>query len=196
MSLLTLTLILFFIMDPLGNIHHFLNHIEGIKPTRQRFIIIREMLFALIAMVIFSIIGDSLLSVLALSPETIYIASGVILLLTALKILFSPEERFPRKSNEEPFLVPLAIPIIAGPALLATVMLFSNTEPSVVMMMSAIFIAWIASSILLLFSKQILNVLGTGGLTACERLVAMVLVLLSVQRIAQGVLIFLGQHSG
>ncbi len=194
MSLLTLTLTLFLIMDPLGNMHHFLNHVEGIKTSRQRFIIVREMLFALLAMIFFSVLGESIFNLLSLNETTVYVASGIILLLTALKILFSEEDRFPRKSNEEPYLVPLAIPIIAGPALLATIMLFAQTEPSVVKMLIAIFIAWGASSAILISSKHILKLLGKGGLTACERLMAMVLVLISIQRIAEGVLIFIGQY--
>ncbi len=194
MSLFTLTLILFLIMDPLGNMHFFINHVEGIKPSRQKFIIVREMLFALLAMIFFSILGDALIDLLSISQSTVYLASGIILLLTALRILFSSEERYPKKSDEEPYLVPLAIPIIAGPSLLATIMLFSDTEPSISKMLTAIFIAWACSAVLLISSKHVVRVLTKSGLTACERLMGMVLVLLSIQRIAEGVVLFMQPH--
>ena len=190
MSLFSLTLVLFLIMDPLGHIKSFISYLEGIKPKRQKFIIAREMVIALIAMLFFNFMGEHLLSLLDISMSTIYLTSGIILFLVAIKILFPKSELIEHKKNgDEPFLVPLAIPMIAGPALLATIMLFASTEESVSMMLLAVFIAWISTSIILLFSKQILRVIGTGGLTACERLMGMVLVLLSIQRIMQGIIL-------
>lgn len=191
MTLFSLALVLFLIMDPLGNMHSFLDYLEGLKPNRQKFIILREMLIALIAMLAFNFLGEYLFRLLEISDTTIYLASGVILFLVAIKILFPKPELIEHKKLEgEPLLVPLAIPMVAGPALLATIMLYADTETSPWTMLYAIIIAWSACCLLLLASKQIVRVIGTGGLTACEKLMGMILILLSVQRILQGVLLF------
>lgn len=189
---LTLILILFFTMDPIGNISSYLQLVRGIEPKKQRYIVMREMFLALVTMLIFNYIGEYILYALGLSTVTVKIASGVILFLVALKILFSSQSN-PRANlpQGEPFLIPLAIPLIAGPALLATIMLYAITEPSQWTMLSSIFVAWLISVIILMFAPTIAKVLGQNGLTACERLMGMILVLLSLQRMLEGVKDFL-----
>ena len=88
--------------------------------------------------------------------------------------------------------MPIAIPLVASPALLATIMLFSQTEPFVLPMLASILIAWGVSVLLLLASGPILKLVGQNGLTAIERLMGMVLVLVAVQRFMEGVRIFIG----
>jgi multiple antibiotic resistance protein len=195
MTLLTLTLTLFLIINPLGNMKHFLSLLEGLRFRRQFFVIAREMLLALILMFIFALFGKEIAWVFGLNPTAIFITSALILFLTALKILFPPKEDFiPKLRGEEPFLVPIAIPIIASPALLATIMMFSQSEPLVYPMMVCIFIAWGVSVLLLLASRTILKVIGQSGLTAIERLMGMILILISVQRFMEGVLLFMGEQ--
>ena len=193
MSLLSLILVLFLIMDPFGNAKSFISYLEGINPKRQRFIIIREMLIALFATLLFSLIGEYIFTLLDISETTVYLSSGVVLFLTALKILFpKAKDTIDLQSpRPEPFLVPLAIPLIAGPALLATVMLYAQTEPSPYTMIIAILVSWAASITVLLSSKQLMRLIGNSGLIACERLMGMVLVLLSVQRFLEGITLFL-----
>jgi multiple antibiotic resistance protein len=195
MTLLTLTLTLFLIINPLGNMKHFLTLLEGLKGRRQCFIITREMILALIAMFVFSFCGEFIASAFHLNQTTIFLSSGLILFLTALKILFPPkDDHIPRIHGEEPFLVPIAIPIIASPALLATIMLFSQTEPLMWPMVVSILIAWGISMFLLLASRPILKVVGHNGLVAMERLMGMILILVSVQRFMEGVLLFVGEQ--
>ena len=195
MTLLTLTLTLFLIINPLGNMKHFLSLLEGLRFRRQFFVIAREMLLALILMFIFALFGKEIAWVFGLNTTAIFITSALILFLTALKILFPPKEDFiPKLRGEEPFLVPIAIPIIASPALLATIMMFSQSEPLVYPMMVCIFIAWGVSVLLLLASRTILKVIGQSGLTAIERLMGMILILISVQRFMEGVLLFMGEQ--
>lgn len=185
---LTLILTLFFIMDPLGNVSAYLSLVKGLEPSRQRYIVFREMGLALVAMVFFNFLGEFILSQLSVTEVTARIASGVLLFLIAVKILFFPASSV--RANlppGEPFLIPLAIPLIAGPALLATIMLYALTEPSIWTMLSAIVIAWAASVTVLLKAETLKKLLGTNGLAAAERLTAMILVLLSLQRILEGV---------
>lgn len=195
MTLLTLTLTLFLIMNPLGNMKHFLTLLEGLKTRRHFFVISREMVLALCTMFLFSFFGEGIAGAFHLNQTTIFITSGLILFLTAIKILFPPKDDYiPRLHGEEPFLVPIAIPIIASPALLATIMLFSQTEPLIWPMVVSILIAWGVSVLLLLASRPILKMVGQNGLTAIERLMGMILILISVQRFMEGVLLFMGEQ--
>lgn len=185
---LALILTLFFIMDPLGNVSAFLTMVKGLEPSRQRYIVFREMGLALVAMVFFNFLGEFILAQLSVTEVTARIASGVLLFLIAVKILFFPASSIRANlPSEEPFLIPLAIPLIAGPALLATIMLYALTEPSIWTMLSSIVIAWAASVTVLLQASFLKKLLGINGLAAAERLTAMILVLLSLQRILEGV---------
>ncbi|HXF28940.1 MAG TPA: MarC family protein, partial [Chlamydiales bacterium] len=180
------------IIDPIGSVRSFLKYTQELKPKRQRQIIFREMLLALVLMVAFNFLGEHLFKLFGISDTTVFVASGVILFIIALQILF------PRADQEvpsdplakEPFLVPLAIPIIAGPASLATIMLFADLESDVWMTLGAICIAWAASCFILLFSKTLFRYLGSSGLLAAEKLMGIVLMLLAVQRILAGITIF------
>ncbi len=190
MTLFSLTLVLFLIMDPMGKLKSFLSLIQGYTPARKRKIVLRELGFALIAMLFFNFVGDYLLTLLDIDDPAVYLASGVILFLIAIQILFpKPENGEAKKKNSEPYLVPIAIPMMAGPALLATIMLYAITT-SHVLMVSSIFIAWIIVGIIFLLSDKIFNLIGTSGLLACEKLMGMVLVLMAIQRMLQGVLLF------
>lgn len=187
-SLFALTTILFLIMDPMGNIASYLKLMEGIPEQRRYWILVREMSIALAAMVVFNYIGEFIFGLLGISETTIRLASGVILFIIALKILFlsedSPRAHLPRG---EPFIVPLAIPLIAGPSLLATIMLYANLESSQPLMLGAILFATIATTLVFIAAPTLNQYLGKNGLLALEKLMGMVLVLIAVQRIAEGV---------
>lgn len=187
MDLFSLTVILFLIMDPIGNISSFLSLLQDLPKQKRRKIIIREMLIALIAMILFNILGEYIFWILDINETTVRIASGLILFLVAIKILFpSVDSLRANLPDGEPFITPLAIPLIAGPSLLATIMLFARLEPSPVIMLLAILLAWFASMIVLLLGRRLKNVLGLNGLAACERLMGMILVMLAIQRLAEG----------
>jgi multiple antibiotic resistance protein len=187
MSLFNLTVILFLIMDPVGNISSFLNLLKDFPKAARRKIIIREMLIALVAMLAFNILGEYIFNVLQISETALKLASGAVLFLVAIKILFpSIDSLRANLPAGEPFITPLAIPLIAGPSLLATIMLFSHLEPSQPVMLSAIFISWLLAVIVLLAGKTLQRVIGVNGLMACERLMGMVLVMLAIQRFAEG----------
>jgi multiple antibiotic resistance protein len=189
MELLTVSLVLFLIMDPIGNIASFLTMVKGIEPKKQKTIVIREMLIALAFMILFNYIGEYIFVLLDISETTVKIASGVILFIISVQILF-PQLRGGMRENipeEEPFIIPLAIPLIAGPSLLATIMLYAHMEDKLHTMLIAILIAWIAAVIVLLPARFLHRVLGVNGLMACEKLMGMVLVLLAVQRFLDGV---------
>lgn len=191
MTLAFLSIVLFLIIDPMGNVSSYQKLMNKLPPERRMKVAMREMLIALGVMVFFNELGEVLFHFLGLSELGLRIASGVILFIIALKILFPKSEEQHQDLPGEPCVFPLAIPMIAGPAVLATIMLYAHLEPSQPIMLTAIFIAWGASSLILFFSSFFERVLGNNGLTACERLMGMVLVLISIQRLAAGIELFL-----
>lgn len=191
LSLFSITVVLFIIMDPIGNIPSYLTLVKDVDPARKRFVLIREMLIALAFMVAFNFIGEYIFSVLELSDTAVQLSSGLILFLTAIKILFPASNSFRRNLPQgEPFIIPLAVPLIAGPSLLATIMLYARMETSVPIMLGSIFIAWILALVILLIAPVFKRYLGDNGLMACERLLAMVLVMLAIQRFMEGIQTF------
>jgi multiple antibiotic resistance protein len=186
--LFTVIVILFLIMDPIGSISSFLGMVKELPESRIRWIVFREMMIALAFMLAFNFLGEFIFDILQLDKQTVDLASGAILFLTAIKILFPASNSL--RANlpaGEPFVIPLAVPLIAGPSLLATIMLLAHLETSITYMLSAIFIAWFVALLVLLFAKQIQRVLGNNGLMAFERLTGMLLVMLAVQRCMVGI---------
>lgn len=191
MSLISITLVLFLIMDPVGNISSYLNLVKELPSKRKKWIVFREMLIALTFMILFNYIGEFIFSLLELSETTVRLSSGVILFLAAVKILFPAQDSLRANlPHGEPFIIPLAVPLIAGPSLLATIMLYAHLEPSQPLMLTAILLAWIFAAIVLLLSETLQKILGNNGLMACERLMGMVLVLLAIQRFLEGIILF------
>lgn len=188
-SILSAAVLLFFLMDPLGNIPVLLSVLKGVSPKRQRFIIIRELLIALVILVIFLFAGQSLLDFLHLQQESVTIAGGIILLIIGLRLIFPrPEGIMGEQADGEPFIVPIAIPMIAGPSVLAMLILMTKNEPEQLNnWFFALLIAWAISAILLLSAPFLYRILGERGLKAIERLMGMILVMMAVQMLINGV---------
>lgn len=194
--LFTVIVILFLIMDPIGNISSFLKMVDELPSKRVRWVVFREMLIALAFMLGFNFLGEFIFQILQLDHQTVELASAVILFLTAIKILF-PSSNSLRANwpKGEPFIIPLAVPLIAGPSLLATIMMLAHLETSQPAMLIAILVAWAAAMIILLFARQLQHYLGHNGLMAGERLTGMLLVMLAVQRCMEGIQEFIAALS-
>ena len=197
MTVLSIAFSLFLLMDAIGNIPFYISFLKGVKPERQRYVITREMIVALFIIILFNFIGSALMRFLHVTTYTIEIAGGIILFLLCLKMIFPPAhdhgESMPHEA--EPFIVPLAIPLVAGPAVLAAVMIYSKQETNPFVMIGAIFIAWAASLMILLASSWLKNILGWRGLLALERLMGLVLILISVQMFLSGISSFAQSRS-
>lgn len=191
MRILTLAFSLFILMDPVGNIPIFIAVLKDIPPKRQRFVILRELLIALGVIITFNFLGEFLLSLLGVTEGSVMISGGIILFLISLKMIFpvEGEESGETFQKEEPLIVPLAIPLVAGPAVLAAVMIYSKQETPLTSI-SAIILAWAASVAILLPSLFIRRALGTRGIAACERLMGLVLTLISVQMFLEGLKLY------
>lgn len=188
MSTLSAGILLFLIMDPLGNIPLFLSLLKNVTPERRRLVLIRELLIALVVLFVFLFGGKYLLSALQLKPESVSIAGGIVLFLIGIRMIFpSRDGIFGGDVEAEPFIVPMAIPAVAGPSTMAAVMLLANSNPGRTVDWSiALFLAWLATSILLISSTYLYRWLGASVLVALERLMGMLLVALSVQMFLDG----------
>jgi multiple antibiotic resistance protein len=184
---------LFILMDAAGNVPLYISILRGMNPHRQRVIILRELFIALGIIILFALAGNRLMQFLDVTCATLQIAGGLILFLLSLKMIFpAPHPDLPPHPDEDPFLVPLAIPLIAGPGVLATVMILSHQEGEILTLIGAITVAWLASLIILLASPFLKRVLGEKGLMALERLMGLVLILLAVEMFLGGTASFLG----
>jgi len=193
MRLLYIAFSLFLLMDPIGNIPFYISFLKGIDPKRQRKIICRELLIALGIIILFNFIGEGLMRFLKIQSDTIQIAGGIILFLLCLKMIFPPthdaNDNLPHQAAE-PFVVPLAVPLVAGPGVLAAVMIYTRQQTNEWVMVGAILLAWIASLIILVSSSWLKNVLGWRGILAMERLMGLILTLIAVEMFLSGVSAF------
>ena len=184
---------LLIVMDPLGNVPIFLTILKDVDEKRRQWVIARELVIALVVLMIFLWGGGALLDLLNLRQESISIAGAIILFLIAIRMIFpSPYGMLGDTPDGEPFIVPLAIPAVAGPSSLAVSMLLVTSDPGRMLdWTTALVCAWAASAVTLMASPLLLKALGNRGLIATERLMGMILVMISVQMFMEGVHKFL-----
>lgn len=178
------------VMDPLGNVPLFLTALRHTAPERRVRVLARELLIALAIMLLFLAAGRAMLSVLHVSQEALTVAGGVILLLIAVRMIFpTNESNLQEVVHGEPFIVPLAVPYIAGPSLLATeILIVSSGRPGQwPLWLAALLAAWAVSAVVLLSAGWLQRYLGEKALTAIERLMGMVLVMIGVQMLMTGI---------
>ena len=189
MDLFSAVVTLLLVMDPLGNIPVFLSVLKTVPAERRRAVLVREIAIAYVVLLGFFLAGDYLLEILGLAQEAVSIAGGIVLFLIALRMIFPGETNIAGDRLEgEPFVVPLAIPLIAGPSTLATLLLLQRSAPSTRgELLLALTIAWSISGMLLMSSTFLHRVLRERGLIAMERLMGMLLVMVSVQMLINGV---------
>jgi len=176
-------------MDPFGNIPLFLSLLKDVSPRRRRTIIIREMVIALAVLLVFLFFGKFILSGLNISEPALSIAGGIILFLIALKMIFPKPNVSDEPTGEtEPIIVPLAVPLIAGPSSMSIVILFSTQHPEMLLSWSiALIAAWTVCLGILLPSDLLRRLLGTRILKAIERLMGMILTTMAIQMLLTGV---------
>ncbi len=198
MDTLSAFVTLLFVMDPLGNIPVFLAILKDVDPQRRQRILARELLIALVVLLLFLWCGGAVLDFLGLRQESISIAGAIILFLIALRMIFpSPHGIMGALPEGEPFIVPLAIPMVAGPSALAISMLLVTSNPGRMLDWTLALVgAWAAAAATLMCAPLLLRALGARGLIAVERLMGMILVMISVQMFFQGVQQFLSPAAG
>lgn len=193
MAFVSAVLTILLVMDPLGNIPLFLTTLRGTADKRRPWIILREHLIALAILLAFAFLGRGLMAVLHLSSDALSVGGGVVLLLIAIRMIFPPQDRNLHEATlGEPLIVPLAVPLIAGPSVMATVLLFVSSNGALGMWIGALTVAWVFSLIILASSGWLQRYLGDRVLTALERLMGMVLAVMAVQMVLNGIKQFFG----
>lgn len=207
MSIYAAAITLFLVMDPLGNIPVFLGLLGSVDPARRRIVIVREMLIALVILAAFLFFGRYIMQGMYISQPALSIGGGVVLFLIALRMIFPnrqasvPAAGTPTagaspngasaEHGEEPLIVPMAIPLIAGPSSMATLILFSTQQPDRIGdWLIALVVAWMVAAVILLSAETLRRVLGRRGLAAMERLMGMILTTMAVQMLLSGIEMF------
>jgi len=179
---------LFFIMDPLGNMPVFNAILERFDRRERSMIVAREMLFALVILMIFLFAGTAILDFMRLTESSLSIAGGVLLFIIALRMIFPQPVSEKTDTVEDPFIVPLAMPMIAGPSTIAILLLLSSSQPERLWDWSvALFISWAATAMILTASPFLMRYLGNRGSRAMGRLMGMLLILLATQMLLNGI---------
>jgi len=194
-SFASAVVILVLVADPLGNIPVFVALLQNVAPARRVRVIVRECAIAFAVLVVFMLFGKEILTLLGLSDRSLNIAGGVILFLISLRMVFREDENiFGGVPDGEPFIVPLAIPSIAGPAAIATVILLVSRAPQRMLEWSiAIAVAMSVSLLVLLFAERIARLVGARGLYAFERLMGLILAAVAVEMLLRGIEAFVQQ---
>jgi MarC family membrane protein len=184
--------LLLIVCDPVGNIPIFVSALREVPRERRRAIILRECLIAFAVLVTFVFVGQAFLRLLGLSELSLQIGGGVVLMLVALRMVFpTPEGVFGQAPGGEPFIVPLAVPALAGPSALATVLLLVSRDPARTWQwVGAIAVVMALSSVVLALSERIMHLLGERVTLAFERLLGLVLAAVAVELILRGIKTF------
>ena len=184
--MISIALLLFIVLDPFGNLVTLNTLLRAATPARRRRIIIRESLIALAILQLFVFAGGAILHALGLQTYTLGISGGIVLFMIALGMVFPARKVLDKEGLEDPLVVPIAMPLIAGPGAISVVILLAQTNP-VLNVAGAVAAAWLPTAVILTVSTWIFNFLGPRGAVALERLMGILLVMLSVQMVLDGI---------
>ena len=189
MTVLAAIFLLIIIMDPIGNVPVFLSILKNIPLERRKKIIIRELIIAFTILLFFMFIGRYLLQLLQIEQSSLGIAGGIILFIIAIRMIFpGTKPMFTHNEEAEPLVVPLAIPMLAGPSAIAAVILLMAQEPGRwIEWIFVVFVASLISGIILISSEALGSKLGNRALIAIERLMGIFLIMVSVDFILDGI---------
>jgi MarC family membrane protein len=191
-EILSAIILLTLVTDPFGNVPLVNAMLAGVPPARRRFVILRECGIAFVILMAFMVGGRKLLEVMHLSETSLSIAGGVILFMIAIRMVFAhPEGAFGPQASGEPLIVPLAIPLIAGPSALATVMLMATREPEKIgMWAAAITATMLLVALVLVMGDRLQRWMGEGAMQAVERLMGLILTAIAVEMLLDGIKAF------
>ena len=189
MDLFAFTITFFLVLDPFGNAPVFHAVLEKVPESRRKSVLARELMFSLVILLGFLLFGKYVLEFIGLRIPTLSISGGIVLFLIALGIVFPARGMLGGESeDDEPYIVPMAVPLIAGPSSIALLLLVSSKHPeSLGQIAFAATGAWLVSSLILWFSPVVLRALGPRGSRAIERLMGLLLILVAVQMFLDGV---------
>jgi multiple antibiotic resistance protein len=193
MTLFAATVTLLLILDPFGNVPLFQSILGRVPTERRRFVVVREVLIAYALLLGFLLVGSPLLGFLGLQQSSLSIAGGIMLFIIAIGMVFPNRGvHVSAEDNDEPFIVPLATPLIAGPSGMAFLLLLANQHPGRLWeWVVAVTLASAASAAVLILGERFMRLLGARGMRAIERLMGMILTLIAVQMMLNGLSLYL-----
>ena len=192
MTIFSAALLLFLVIDPFGNIPFFITALSKVDKSRHSFIIIRELLIALAVLLVFLFSGEQILKVLNISEPALTVSGGILLFLIAVQMIFPAHKRVAEDLTGEPFIFPLAVPYMAGPSAMASILFIMNKEPDRwADWLIALLIAWFCSGLIILMSSFLSKFFGKKALLATKRLMGMLLVVISIQMLMSGIADFI-----
>ena len=187
-SFLSAVILLLLVLDPLGSLPVFIPIMRDVPPERRTRVAVREVLIAFAVLLAFMFFGDAFLRVMRLSERSLEVAGGVILLMVAIRMIFSHEGGvYGTREGKEPFIFPLAVPLLAGPSAMATVLLLASRQPDrMLSWVGALACAMAVSGAVLLACERIRRLLGDSVVSALEKLMGLVLTAIAVEMILAG----------
>lgn len=188
---------LFLVANPIGNSPVILGLLKDFDLERQKKILLRESFFGFILAIFFQFFGEVFLSSIGIQSYALTYCGGILLLLVGISLIFAkPEDNTVAAMKQEPYIVPITTPLIAGPGVMTMIMIFSQKEPAVWKTTLSITIAWVFVTLVLFLSPYLLKVLKKKGMLALEQLMGLMLAMISIQMLVKGTRIFLQQLHG
>lgn len=187
-SFLSAFALLLLVLDPFGNLPIFISVLQGVAPAHRRRVALREGVIAFTVLLAFMLGGGAFLNLMRLSERSLEVAGGVILLIIAIRMIFTDDSgTYADDSGREPFIFPLAVPLLAGPSAMATVLLLASRQPERLMTwIGALTLAMVVSGTVLLAADRIRRWLGASMVAAIEKLMGLVLTAVAVEMILAG----------
>ncbi len=187
-TFLSAFILLLLVLDPLGSLPIFIPIMRSVAPERRRIVALREVGIAFAVLFAFMFFGDAFLRLMRLSERSLEVAGGVILLIIAIRMIFSTEGGvYGAPDGKEPLIFPLAVPLLAGPSAMATVLLLASRQPTRVMeWVGALACAMAVSGTVLLMCDRIRRWVGDSVVSAIEKLMGLVLTAIAVEMILAG----------
>ena len=189
-TFLSALVLLLLVLDPFGSLPIFISVMRGVDPSRRTKVAVREVVIAFAVLLSFMFAGQGFLTLMHLSERSLEVAGGVILLIIAIRMIFgssSGDAYAADGAQREPFIFPLAVPLLAGPSALATVLLLASRQPDrVLYWVGALTVAMLVSGAVLLAADRIRQLIGASMVAAIEKLMGLVLTAIAVEMILAG----------
>jgi MarC family membrane protein len=195
-SFLSALVLLLLVLDPFGSLPIFVSVLQGVPPERRARVALREVALAFCVLLAFMLGGQGFLSVMRLSERSLEVAGGVILLIIAIRMIFAGgAEVYASDGQKEPFIFPLAVPLLAGPSAMATVLLLASRQPErLLTWVGALTLAMAVSGVVLLAADRIRRWLGASVVSALEKLMGLVLTAVAVEMVLAGLKHYFFDH--
>lgn len=193
-SVFSIALTFFLVSNPIGNSPTIIALVKNFDFERQKKILVREAFFALLIALFFQFFGEAFLSLLKVQDYSVTLCGGILLLLTAVSMLFPVESTLSDTNlKQDPFIVPIATPLLSGPGLLTIIMLYSKQEANNFKILIAIIMSWIGVLAVMIAAPYLQRLIGKKGLIALEQVMGMILTLISMEMIVSGMRLFISK---